>query len=155
MRIPSQAINTNSSLLIIAGVIAAGTGIWHWLCIFGGLSWYANAHAPRDILESVKQGTLYAPVTTVIIGGLFVMCTLFAFSGAGIIRKVPLLKSALITIALICLVRGGIGIVYLVKSQKLDQWELIASPVWFFCGVCFLLGFIQEFKLKKITQKQT
>lgn len=135
-----------SKLLIIAGVIAAATAIWHWLCIIGGLSWYAFAHAPPPILESVRQGTLLAPAGAFIIGLLFFSCTMFAFSGAGLTRKIPLLKSALATIALLCLVRGGIGIAHLVLARNLDRWELVASPVWFFCGICFLLGFVEQYK---------
>lgn len=145
-----MVIGIKSKLLVIAGVIAAATAIWHWLCIIGGLSWYAFAHAPPPILESVRQGTLLAPAGAFIIGLLFLSCTMFAFSGAGLTRKIPLLKSALATIALLCLVRGGIGIAHLVLAHNLDRWELVASPVWFFCGICFLLGFVEQYRLTKL-----
>jgi hypothetical protein len=143
-------MNIRAKLLVIAGIIAAATAIWHWLCIFGGLSWYAFAHAPPIVLESVKQATLLAPAGAFIIGLLFLSCTVFAFSAAGLIRKIPLLKSALASIALLCLVRGGIGIAHLVLAQHLDRWELVASPVWFFCGVCFLLGFVEQYKMTRL-----
>lgn len=146
----SMVVGIKSKLLVLAGIIAAGTAIWHWVCILGGLSWYAFAHAPPPILESVRQGTLLAPAGAFIIGILFFSCTIFAFSGAGLIRKTPLLKSALATISLLCLVRGGVGIAQLLLAHNLDKWELVASPVWFFCGICFLLGFVDQFRLKKL-----
>lgn len=131
-------------MLIIGGVIAAMAAVWHLLMIIGGPGWYSFAHAPYYIVESARQRTLVAPVAAILIATLMFTCTLYAFSGAGIIRKIPLLKSALITIAVICLTRALVTIPYLVKS-KLDIWNLVASSGWFFVGVCFLLGAVTQF----------
>ena len=147
-----MVVGIKSKLLVLAGIIAAGTAIWHWVCILGGLSWYAFAHAPTIVLESVRQATLLAPVSAFMIGLLFLSCTVFAFSAAGLIRKIPLLKSALASIAVLCLVRGGIGIAHLVLAPYLDRWELVASPVCFFCGVCFLLGFVEQYKMPQLAR---
>mgnify|MGYP003453193578 FL=1 len=132
-------ISIKSKLLITGGLIAAATAIWHLLCIAGGPSWYAFARAPGIVIHSAKQGTLLAPISTTVIAGLMFTCTAYAFSGAGLIKKIPLLKSALVTIAFICLVRALSTVPYLISSH-LDMWELVASSGWFFVGVCFLMG---------------
>ncbi len=143
-------INIKSKLLITGGVIAAATAVWHLLCIVGGPSWYAFARAPGIVIHSAKQGTLLAPLSTAVIAGLMFTCTAYAFSGAGLIKKIPLLKSALVTIAFICLVRALITLPYLVSSP-LDVWELVASTGWFFVGVCFLMGALEQFSVNKTT----
>jgi len=141
-------ISIKSKLLITGGLIAAATAIWHLLCIAGGPSWYAFARAPGIVIHSAKQGTLLAPLSTAVIAGLMFTCAAYAFSGAGLIKKIPLLKTALVTIAFICLVRALSTVPYLISSP-LDMWELVASSGWFFVGVCFLMGALEQFTANK------
>lgn len=138
-----------SKFLISAGVIAAASAVWHLLCILGGPSWFVFARAPQKIIESAQQGTLLAPIGTVIVAGLMFACTIFAFSAVGLIRKVPLLKPALITISLLCTLRGLIAIPFLVTTTGLDVWEVIASSVWFYVGICFIVGSIEQYRFGK------
>ena len=144
-----MTISLKSKFLIAGGAIAAATAIWHLLCIIGGPSWYAFARAPEAVVNSARQGTLLAPVSTAVIASLMFTCTAYAFSGAGLIKKIPLLKSALVTIAFICLARALITVPYLMSSH-LDIWELVASPSWFFVGVCFSIGVWEQFSANKI-----
>jgi hypothetical protein len=141
--------SVKSKLLISAGVIASASAIWHLLCIFGGPSWFAFARAPQQIIDSAQQGTMIAPIGTVIVSSLMFACSVFAFSAAGLIRRVPLLKSALITIAILCTLRGLIGIPTFVTSTGLDIWQIVASTVWFYVGICFIAGSIEQYRLGK------
>jgi len=138
-----------SKLLISAGVIASASAVWHLLCIFGGPSWFAFARAPQQIIDSSVQGTLLAPIGTIIVASLMFACTVFAFSAAGLIRKVPLLKSALITIAVLCTLRGLIAIPTFVTSSGVDTWQIVASTVWFYVGICFITGSIEQYRFGK------
>lgn len=139
-----MSFSVKSKLLISGGVIASAAAIWHLLCIWGGPSWFAFARAPKQIIDSAQQGTLLAPVGTVIVAGLMFACTVFAFSAVGLIRKVPLVKPALITIALLCAVRGLIGIPTFVTAAGVDIWQIVASTVWLYVGVCFIVGGIEH-----------
>lgn len=134
-----------SKLLISAGIIASASAIWHLLCIVGGPSWFEFARAPQQIINSAQQGTLLAPLGTVVVAGLMFACTVFAFSAVGLIRKIPLIKPALITIAAICTLRGVIAIPSLITSDNLDSWQLIASTVWFYVGCCFIIGSVEQY----------
>ncbi len=138
-----------SKLLISAGVIASASAIWHLLCILGGPSWFVFARAPQQIIDSSQQGTLLAPIGTVIVASLMFACSVFAFSAVGLIRKIPLIKSALITIAILCTLRGLIAIPTFVSSTGLDLWQIIASTVWFYVGICFIAGSIEQYSLGK------
>lgn len=143
------SLNIPSKLLISAGVIASASAIWHLLCILGGPSWFVFARAPQQIIESAQKGTMLAPIGTIIVSTLMFACTVFAFSAAGLIRKVPLLKSALITIATICLLRGLIPLPTFITSSGLDTWQIVASTVWFYVGICFAAGSLEQYKLDK------
>ncbi|WP_143764279.1 hypothetical protein [Cognaticolwellia mytili] len=144
-----MSFSVQSKLLISAGVIASASATWHLLCIFGGPSWFAFARAPQQIIESAQQGTMLAPIGTVVVAGLMLACTMFAFSAVGLIRKVPLLKSALITIATLCILRGLIAIPTFLTPTGLDIWQIVASTVWFYVGICFVTGSIEQYKLDK------
>mgnify|MGYP006168510263 CR=1 FL=1 len=137
------SFSVKAKLLISAGVIASGAAIWHLLCIWGGSSWFVFARAPKQIIDSAQHGTLLAPVGTVIIAGLMFACTIFAFSALGLIRKLPLIKPALISIALLCTVRGLIAIPTFVTAAGVDVWQIVASTVWFYVGVCFIAGSVE------------
>ncbi|MEW6982504.1 hypothetical protein AAD001_07610 [Colwelliaceae bacterium 6471] len=144
-----MSFSIKSKLLISAGIIASASAIWHLLCIFGGPSWFAFARAPQQIIDSAQQGTLLAPIGTVVVAGLMFACTAFAFSAVGLIRKVPLLKPALITIAVLCTLRGLSAIPVFTNSTGLDIWQIVASTVWFYVGICFIAGSIEHYRLGK------
>jgi hypothetical protein len=139
------SINYKFKLLILAGIIAGLSAVWHLLCIVGGPSWFIFARAPSVIITSAQQGTLLAPIGTIIVAALMFSCTIYAFSGAGLIRKIPLLKSALVTISILCLLRVVVVAPSLLYSSFADTWQVIATSVWLFVGVCFLLGSIAQF----------
>lgn len=138
-----------SKLLISAGIITSASAVWHLLCIFGGPSWFAFARAPQQIIDSAAQGTLLAPIGTMIVASLMFACTIFAFSAVGLIRKVPLLKLALITIAVLCTLRGLIAIPTFVAFSGLDICQIVASSIWFYVGICFIAGSIEQYRLGK------
>ena len=144
-----MSFSVKSKLLISAGIIATASAIWHLLCIIGGPSWFAFARAPQSIIDSAVQGTLLAPIGTIIVAGLMFACTVFAFSAVGLIRKVPLLKPALFTIATLCTLRGLIGIPTFVTPSGFDTWQIIASTVWLYVGICFTAGSIEQYSLNK------
>ncbi len=139
-------LSFQSKLLISAGVIASVSSLWHLLCILGGPSWFAFARAPQQIIDSAQQGTYLAVVGTVIVATLMFACTVFAFSSSGLIRRVPLVKPALASIALLCILRALVAIPYLLTPTGIDIWEVIASSVWLYVGICFMLGFMQEYR---------
>ncbi len=138
------SFDLKAKLLISAGIIALLAAIWHLLCIFGGASWFTFARAPQAIIDSAHQGTLLAPIGTIIVASLMFSCSIFAFSAVGIIAKVPLLKPALMTIATLCTLRALVALPMIVTT--LDVWEMVASTVWFYVGLCFIIGSIELIK---------
>lgn len=147
----SLRIGITSKLLISAGIIAFASAVWHLLCIWGGPTWFEFARAPQSIIDSAAQGTLLAPIGTLIVASLMFACTAFAFSAAGLMRKAPLLKPALITIATLCTIRGLIAVPTFVSASGVDIWQIVASSIWFYVGICFIAGSIKQIKVEKPT----
>lgn len=146
----TSKLNANFLLLSSAGVIAMFAAIWHLLCIVGGPSWYIFARAPEPIIKSAINSTWLAPLGASLIAILMVICSFYAFSAAGIWRKLPLLNAALLTVGSICTLRGIIAIPLLVSSKGIDIWQVIASSVWFYTGLCFIYGYLNQRHLKRL-----
>ena len=141
--------NIREKLLISASLIASAAALWHILCIFGGPSWFAFARAPKIIIESAQQGTVLAPVATLFVSGLMFLCSLFALSSTGLVRRLPLTRTALVVIASLCILRAIIAIPFMFINGALDLWQAIASFVWFYVGFCFSIGTLDLIKLRK------
>ena len=144
--------NLLNRLLFITGIISIGAALWHLLCIWGGISWFIFARAPNVVIQSVQQGTLLAPTSTMIVASLMIICGLYAFSCAQRIRKLPLLKSAAFTIALLCLMRVVLVLPTLWQNNFNDLWQVVATSVWLFVGMSFVLYLINRY-IKKYKQK--
>lgn len=148
--------NIESRLLMSAAVIAFAAAVWHLLCIWGGPSWFAFARAPEQLIASSKQGTLMAPLGAIVVAGLMFTCSAFALSALKILPKLPFTTVALFVIATVGIVRGLIAIPTFITEQGADTWQIVASSVWFYTGLCFFIGARQyrsthkEYKTKMI-----
>ena len=142
-------INYCRGALILAGFISGLAAAWHLMMIVGGPTWYEFARAPHYIVTSARNDTLTAPLSAILISVLMFTCSAYAFSGAGLIKKVPLVSLALPVISLICLTRAIYISPLFFPMSRLDTWNQVASSVWGLVGICFLLGAL----LPRLTQK--
>jgi hypothetical protein len=130
--------------LILAGTGAFLGGLLHVLALIGGPEWIAFLRAPEWAVESARQGTWIAPVGAMAITGLMWLCSTYAFSGAGRLRKLPLLRTALFSISFVCMVRGVILIplvlMYPALLARIGTFDIAASLIWLAIGVFFGLG---------------
>lgn len=128
--------------LIIGGAIAFLTAIAHTSCIFLGPECFEAQMAPLELVESAKQGTWLAPISTLIISSLFGLCGLYALSGAKMIKKVPLTHFALAIIAALCVIRGFSTIpLSLIFPEMVSQFSIFAGVIWFLVGLLYAYGF--------------
>ena len=128
-------------LSIVAG-IAILTAIAHTSCVFLGENCYRSQLAPEVIIQSAVNGTLLAPVGTTFISTLFLVCAIYALSAANVIMKLPLLKTAIYSISILCILRGLATIpLSLTYPEMVSSFSIIAGATWFSSGVLFFLGF--------------
>ena len=128
-------------LSIVAG-IAILTAIAHISCVFIGENCYRSQLAPEVIIQSAVNGTLLAPVGTIFISFLFLLCAIYALSAANLIIKLPLLKTAMYSISILCIFRGLATIpLSLTYQEMVSGFSIIEGATWFVSGVLFFLGF--------------
>lgn len=126
--------------LIAAGISVFGALI-HWIAPLMGVDWYMFLTSPQWVVQSARAQTWPAPAGAAGIGGLMFLCGAYACSGAGLIARIPFLRSALCTISLLCTVRGALIFPLLIRvPERLSTFDIAASLVWLIAGICFTVG---------------
>ena len=113
-------------LLVIGGVLSLIASVLHIGVIVGGPDWYRFFGAGEDMANMAEQGMWQPTVITVGIALVLAIWAWFAFAGAGLVWKPPLLRTGLIVISAIYLLRGLV----LVPLLALAPDQLNAFAVW-------------------------
>jgi hypothetical protein len=131
--------------LILAGTSAFSGGLLHVIALVGGPVGIAAIGAPEWAVDSARNGTWIAPVGGLTIATSMWLCAIYAFSGAGLLRPVPLLRTGLLFIALVCLARGILLVPVLLFRHpeliaRIGTFEIVASLRWTAIGGFFAIG---------------
>jgi len=127
--------------LQLSGWGALAGALIHVAAIAGGPEWFLYFRAPPQVVESARAGTWLAPVSALAIAGAMALCAAYAFSAAGRLPRLPLMRTALATIAAICLLRAVSTIpIYLYWPHLIDTFEVVAGIVWGVIGLGFAMG---------------
>lgn len=135
--------------LIIAGVLSFLASLLHICCIFGGPDWYLFFGAGERMAELAAAGDPYPTIITLIVGSILAGWGLYAFSGAGLIFKLPFLKTCLVLITLVYLIRGiwGLFAPFVTSHPAIHQnsvtFWLVSSVICCVYGVFYLLGTVK------------
>ena len=132
-------------MLIIAGTLSAMAGALHIACIYFGAPWYRLLGAGEHMAKQAEQGSL---IPTIITSGITLMLfiwSLYAFSAAGLITKLPLMRLALIVITSIYLVRGVAGFFFIANPiGRSPEFWLWSSAISLSLGTIHLIGLVQQ-----------
>lgn len=134
-----------NTMLIFAGILNAMAAALHIACIYFGAPWYRLLGAGENMAKMAEQGN---PIPTIITSGITLILfiwSLYAFSAAGLISKLPLIHLALVTITTIYLVRGVIGLFLIANpmGQSPGFW-LWSSAISLLIGIVHLIGLTQQ-----------
>lgn len=128
--------------LVLAAFIAVFTALAHASCIILGPSCYQAQMAPDQIVQSAIDGTWVAPIGTLAISFLFMLCAAYALSAAGILRRLPLLNLGIHCIAALCVVRGFATVpLSLMFPDMVSSFSVFAGLLWFLTGLLFFFGY--------------
>ncbi|WP_309629779.1 hypothetical protein [Brevundimonas sp.] len=123
--------------------VLMGAGL-HVVALIGGPRWIEFVGAPPSVVQSASQGTWLAPAGALGIAALLTVWALYAFSGAGRIRPLPMLKTVLGGVALIFLTRGMISLPFLSRADwtsPIEIFAVAASVFVFVLGAAYAVGF--------------
>ena len=137
-------------LLVSAWLVAFGA-LLHLAIPLGGPSWYRLFGAPERLVAMAEAGATRPLLTCVVIAALLGVVAAYGFSGAGVIRRLPLRRPALALIGTGLVVRG-LGFVPLAlwrpgmlaricgDCSQVNAFLLITSALCLFVGVGYLSG---------------
>jgi putative oxidoreductase len=144
--------------LIIAGILSMLAAILHIGVIIGGPAWYRFFGAGEGMARMAEKGMAYPAIATAVIALVLFIWAAYAFSGAGVITRLPLLKAGLVVISLIFVARGVFGIVLMNSVEHPSFSELQARPIFllvtsiicFVCAFFYILGSVKRWDLLSV-----
>ncbi len=128
--------------LVAGGAMSLVAAIVHIACIFGGPDWYRFFGAGEPIARAAERGSLVPPLLTLAIASILAIWAAYAFAGAGLLPRLPLMRSALVAITAVYLARG-LMVFYpplLARSDLSAAFIFWSSSIVLIIGVCYAIG---------------
>ncbi len=112
--------------LILGGVLSVVAALLHIACIIGGPDWYRFFGAGEAMATMAEQGSITPALLTLGIAAVLAIWAAYAFSGAGLLPRLPLLRTGLVVISAIYLLRG----LALLPALVINRGEVIPFVLW-------------------------
>jgi putative oxidoreductase len=140
--------------LLLGGLLTGAASLLHVAIIVGGPGWYRFFGAGERMARQAARGSPVPAVITAGIAAVLGVWMLYALSGAGVIRRLPFLRLALVLIAAVYLGRGALGIpVVLFASDPYTNelkarmtFMVVSSAICIGLGLCYAAGAAQLWK---------
>jgi hypothetical protein len=133
----------NGKILLTLGAwLNFGIALLHAIIIFAGAPGYAYFGA-TELAPLAERGSLTPAAITAALVLAFAAFGCYALSGAGRLRRLPLLKTALIIIGVIFTLRGisvVFQIIYLVRGVEFPLRYAVFSAAALIVGLLYLIG---------------
>ena len=130
--------------LIIAGSLSALAAIIHIGCIYFGASWYRFFGAGEQMARLAEQGSIQPTLITSGIVLVLTVWSLYAFSAAGLILRLPLIRIALVVITFIYLTRGVVGFFFVSSPMgRSPEFWIWSSTICLAVAIIHLIGLKQ------------
>jgi hypothetical protein len=126
-----------SLYLVLAAALSASAALLHLGCIVFGAPWYRFLGAGEGLARLADAGHWYPNAMASAIAAVLSVWSLYALSGAGVIRRLPLLKPVLCLVTAVYIGRGigFVAIMPLFPGNSLAFW-------WFSSGICLVIGLV-------------
>jgi hypothetical protein len=113
----------------------------HLGVIVGGPDWYRFFGAGEEMALMAERGSPLPALITLGIAALLATCAAYALSAAGQIRRLPLIRTALVAISAIYLLRGLVLFPALaLNPDKVDAFMLWSSLIVLAFGIVHAVG---------------
>ena len=130
--------------LIVGATLSILAALAHVGCIAFGGSWYRALGAGERMAQMAEAGHWYPTAVTAAISGVLLAWAAYALSGAGVIRRLPLLRTVLCAITAVYLLRGivFVALMPLFPGNTVTFW-LASSSICLAFGLVHLVGLRQ------------
>ena len=127
--------------LVIGGGLSVAASMLHISCIIGGPDWYRFFGAGEAMATMAEQGLMMPTLLTLGIAAVLAIWAAYAFSGAGLLPRLPLLRTGLVTISAIYLLRGLALIPALIVNRgEIAPFVLWSSLIVLVYGLAYAVG---------------
>jgi hypothetical protein len=131
----------HKSWLVAAGILSAIAALLHLAVIWGGADWYRFFGAGEEMARAAERGSAHPALLTMAIAAVLAIWSAYAFSGAGLIGRLPLLRTALILISFIYLARALAPLpILLVRPWLASPFVLWSSAIVLIYGLTYAIG---------------
>lgn len=127
--------------LILAGVLDGVAALVHFACILGGPSWYRFFGAGEAMAAMAERGMMRPMLVTLAIATILAIWGAYAFSGAGLLPRLPLLRPALVAITAIFLARAAaLPLLFRVMPDRSPTFLWTSSAIVLVIGIVHAIG---------------
>ena len=128
--------------LIAGGWLSLAAALLHLAVIAGGSDWYRFFGAGEEMARAAERGSWAPALITFAIAAILASWGAYAFAGAGWIRRLPLMRTALVLISAIYLARGLFVIApgYFSRPDLSESFMLWSSLIVLACGIAYAVG---------------
>ena len=127
--------------LIAAGLLDVTAALLHVVVIIGGPDWYRFFGAGEAMAQAAQSGSVRPTLITIAIASVLATWAAYAFSGAGLILRLPWLRTGLVAISAIYLARGLVVMpILLLRPELIDPFLLWSSAIVLVFGLAHAIG---------------
>jgi hypothetical protein len=127
--------------LITGGALSAIASILHLVIIWGGPSYYRFFGAGDRFANEVARGDMAPVIITFGIATVLAAWAAYAFAGAGLIPKLPLMRAALVAITGVYLLRGlALFPLMVVRPALATPFIMWSSVIVLVYGMVYAIG---------------
>lgn len=138
---PDVAAHPGAPWLIVGGWLSVAAALLHLACIFGGPDWYRFFGAGEGMARAAARGDLRPTLITLGIAAVLLIWAAYAFSGAGSLPRLPLLRTGLVVITAIYLLRALLFVpLHVWRPQHSDAFAIWSSLIVLAYGVVYAVG---------------
>lgn len=139
----SRSVQTHagSPWLVAGGILSLLAAVLHLAVIAGGPDWYRFFGAGEEMAQAAERGSWMPVLVTTAIAAILALWGVIAFSGAGKLPRLPLLRTGLIAIAAIYLARGLLLVpLLLMRPELVGSFEIWSSLIVLAYGLAYAVG---------------
>lgn len=134
-------LDLGQKLLLIGGFLSLLASLLHIGVILGGPDWYWFFGAGEEMAKMAERGSFYPTLITFGIASVLAIWAWFAFAGAGLAWKPPLLRTGLVIISAIYLLRGLVLLPMAVFiPEKINSFAIWSSLIVLAYGLFYGMG---------------
>jgi hypothetical protein len=127
--------------LIAGGALSLAAAALHLAIIAGGPDWYRFFGAGERMASMAEWGDPRPTIMAVGIALGLTLWALYAWSGAGLIRRLPLLRTALVLISTIYLLRAAyLPFLMLARPELVSAFWIWSSAIVAAYGTAYAIG---------------